>query len=209
MLGRIQRAWQKIFRDLRERVRKAVDGGPSCHKSAERFGVSASSAIRWHNRIADGMSFRAEAVGGIAAQHALTPPRPDPDWVHEKPDLPSSSWPRQETHRRGHRHSVALLPEARKNHAQNPDIRKRRRDCSTVSRTLIRSVSSSSTRRGPWQTWHGYMVARPGATGCAPVSVSATAGPRRLSPPSALTARSLQWCLEPSGLCRALEAPTL
>lgn len=33
--------------DLRERVIAAVDSGLSCHAAAARFGVSASSAIRW------------------------------------------------------------------------------------------------------------------------------------------------------------------
>jgi len=33
--------------DLRERVVAAVDGGMSCRRAAERFGVSAASAIRW------------------------------------------------------------------------------------------------------------------------------------------------------------------
>jgi hypothetical protein len=33
--------------DLRSRVLAAVDGGLSCCQAAERFGVSASSAIRW------------------------------------------------------------------------------------------------------------------------------------------------------------------
>ena len=33
--------------DLRSRVLSAVDAGLSCRQSAERFGVSASSAIRW------------------------------------------------------------------------------------------------------------------------------------------------------------------
>jgi transposase len=36
--------------DLRERVVTAVDGGLSCRQAAERFGVSASSAIRWNAR---------------------------------------------------------------------------------------------------------------------------------------------------------------
>jgi transposase len=36
--------------DLRERVLKAVDGGLSRRQAADRFGVSASSAIRWHDR---------------------------------------------------------------------------------------------------------------------------------------------------------------
>jgi transposase len=33
--------------DLRERVLAAVEGGLSCRQAAARFGVSASSAIRW------------------------------------------------------------------------------------------------------------------------------------------------------------------
>src|SRR3974377_2131363 len=34
--------------DLRRRVITAIKGGMSCRQAAERFGVSASSAIRWH-----------------------------------------------------------------------------------------------------------------------------------------------------------------
>ena len=33
--------------DLRERVVAAIAGGASCREAAARFGVSASSAIRW------------------------------------------------------------------------------------------------------------------------------------------------------------------
>jgi transposase len=33
--------------DLRDRVLKAIAAGASCRQAAERFGVSASSAIRW------------------------------------------------------------------------------------------------------------------------------------------------------------------
>lgn len=36
-----------LSRDLRDRVVAAVDGGVSCRRAAERFGVSAASAIRW------------------------------------------------------------------------------------------------------------------------------------------------------------------
>jgi transposase len=34
--------------DLRRRVIAAIKGGMSCRQAADRFGVSASSAIRWH-----------------------------------------------------------------------------------------------------------------------------------------------------------------
>lgn len=33
--------------DLRERVVAAIEGGMSCRQAAQRFGVSAASAIRW------------------------------------------------------------------------------------------------------------------------------------------------------------------
>ncbi len=33
--------------DLRSRVLAAIDGGFSCRQAAARFGISASSAIRW------------------------------------------------------------------------------------------------------------------------------------------------------------------
>ena len=36
--------------DLRKRVIAAIDGGLSCRAAAERFGVSAASAIRWRDR---------------------------------------------------------------------------------------------------------------------------------------------------------------
>lgn len=36
--------------DLRSRVLDAVRVGASCRQAAKRFGVSASSAIRWHER---------------------------------------------------------------------------------------------------------------------------------------------------------------
>jgi transposase len=37
--------------DLRRRVVAAIENGLSRHQAAERFGVSASSAIRWHDRL--------------------------------------------------------------------------------------------------------------------------------------------------------------
>lgn len=40
--------------DLRERVLKASQGGLSARKCAERFGVAASTAIRWIDRAAKG-----------------------------------------------------------------------------------------------------------------------------------------------------------
>jgi transposase len=50
--------------DLRKRVLAAVDGGMSCRKAADRFGVSASSAIRWNDRWRREGDFGPKALGG-------------------------------------------------------------------------------------------------------------------------------------------------
>lgn len=45
---------RSLSRDLRERVLSASGGGLSARKCAERFGVAASTAIRWIDRAAKG-----------------------------------------------------------------------------------------------------------------------------------------------------------
>ena len=50
--------------DLRCRVLKAIDGGLSCREAASRFGVSASSAIRWAALLRTGGDGRAKPQGG-------------------------------------------------------------------------------------------------------------------------------------------------
>lgn len=50
--------------DLRERVVAAVDGGLSRHKAAARFGVCASSAIRWARRVAETGDVKPRPSGG-------------------------------------------------------------------------------------------------------------------------------------------------
>ena len=42
---------QALSLDLRRRVVDAIEHGLSCRQAAERFGVSASSAIRWFGRL--------------------------------------------------------------------------------------------------------------------------------------------------------------
>src|ERR687898_2616089 len=53
-----------LSNDLRKRVLAAVDGGLSCRRAAERFGVSASSAIRWNDRRRREGNFGSKALGG-------------------------------------------------------------------------------------------------------------------------------------------------
>lgn len=50
--------------DLRTRVLAAISDGLSCRQAAERFGVSASSAIRWRAREREQGDARPKALGG-------------------------------------------------------------------------------------------------------------------------------------------------
>jgi transposase len=50
--------------DLRSRVLAAIDGGLSCRQAAARFGVSASSAIRWQALRRAGGDARPQPQGG-------------------------------------------------------------------------------------------------------------------------------------------------
>jgi transposase len=55
--------------DLRSRVLAAVDGGLSCRQAAERFGVSASSAIRWAALRRSEGDARPKPLGGDRLSH--------------------------------------------------------------------------------------------------------------------------------------------
>ncbi len=55
--------------DLRSRVLAAVDAGLSCRQAAERFGVSASSAIRWAGLRRSGGDARPKPQGGDRLSH--------------------------------------------------------------------------------------------------------------------------------------------
>lgn len=50
--------------DLRSRVLAAIAGGMSCRQAAQRFGVSAASAIRWRAREREQGHARPKALGG-------------------------------------------------------------------------------------------------------------------------------------------------
>jgi transposase len=55
--------------DLRSRVLAAIDGGLSCRRAAERFGVSASSAIRWAALRREVGDARPKRLGGDRLSH--------------------------------------------------------------------------------------------------------------------------------------------
>ena len=50
--------------DLRQRVLAAIEGRLSCRQAAQRFGVSAASAIRWRDRQQRAGDFASKQQGG-------------------------------------------------------------------------------------------------------------------------------------------------
>jgi putative transposase len=68
--------------DLRERVRAAViDGGLSCRQAATRFGVAASTAIKWVQRVRASGSVAPGKIGGYRARAIAGTDR---DWLIER-----------------------------------------------------------------------------------------------------------------------------
>lgn len=63
--------------DLRRRVRVvgAIEHGLSCRQAAERFGVSASSAIRWLDRLKKQGDVAANGSAATASRAASKPKR--------------------------------------------------------------------------------------------------------------------------------------
>ena len=60
---------QPLSFDLRSRVLAAVDAGLSCRQAGERFGVSASSAIRWTALRRSEGDARPKPLGGDRLSH--------------------------------------------------------------------------------------------------------------------------------------------
>ena len=62
--GFVRVPWRDPSTDLRERVVEAVNEGATRLEAAERFGVSVSSAVRWHQAWRETGTFEARSCGG-------------------------------------------------------------------------------------------------------------------------------------------------
>jgi transposase len=62
--------------DLRRRVVDVIERGLSCRQAAARFGVSASSAIRWLDRLKKQGGVAAKRQGGDRKSAVSKPKRP-------------------------------------------------------------------------------------------------------------------------------------
>ena len=74
--------------DLRRRVVEAVEAGASCRQAAARFGVGASSAIRWVARYRKRGHVDPDKRGGNLRSHRIDGHRDlILGWIGEQPDL--------------------------------------------------------------------------------------------------------------------------
>ena len=74
--------------DLRRRVVDAVAAGSSCRAAAERFGVGASSAIRWVARVRETGDCVAKKPGGDRRSFRIDTHRTlILEWIEAEPDL--------------------------------------------------------------------------------------------------------------------------
>ena len=74
--------------DLRQRVIAAIECGLSCRRAAERFGVSAASAIRWRSRQREAGDIAPKQQGGDRkSRHIEAHAQLILDAVAAKPDI--------------------------------------------------------------------------------------------------------------------------
>lgn len=70
--------------DLRSRALAAIDEGASCRAAATRFGVSASTVIRWHDRRRSTGSYAARPQGGDTRSRRIEAHRDRVLALHER-----------------------------------------------------------------------------------------------------------------------------
>ena len=62
---------EALCTDLRKRVVAAIEAGASCRQAAERFGVGAASAIRWHAAFRQEGRIAPKPMGGDRCSHRV------------------------------------------------------------------------------------------------------------------------------------------
>jgi transposase len=96
--------------DLRRRVVAAIAGGMSCRQAAVRFGVSASSAVRWQALARTGGTPAAKRQGGDQRSRRLEEHAPFIlGMLEETPDITLAEMQTRLAGERGGRFSIGAL----------------------------------------------------------------------------------------------------
>jgi transposase len=162
--------------DLRERVLDAVETGASRREAAERFEVSASSAVKWMQRWHETGSVAAKPTGG-----SISPLEKHADFllalIAEQPDLTldeivaamrkrriagsrSAAW------RLFARHGISFKKKACARRSKSGSTWPARAGVGCASKAcLTRPGWCSSTRPQPQPTWYGFGAAADAASG--------------------------------------------
>jgi len=205
--------------DLRSRVLAAIDAGLSCRQAAARFGVSASSAIRWQGMRRAGGDARPKPQGGDRLSRRT---EAHADLIRAAlAEVPDITLPELKAHlaEKGAQVSVSALWRfcrrhqiTRKKRRRMPPSRTGRTSASDARRgsrassISIPSGSCSSMRLGLPPTWPGAMDERRAVGGCGLACRTGAGRQPRLWPgyaravwwrPSCWTAQSTARCSRP------------
>src|SRR3954471_24189304 len=138
---------QALSFDLRSRVLAAIDEGLSCRQAAARFGVSASSAIRWQGMRRAGGDARPKPQGGDRLSHRT---EAHADLIHAAlAEVPDITLPELKAHlaEKGAQVSVSALWRFCRRHMITRKKRRRTRPSGTGP------TSASRARRGSRGNW--------------------------------------------------------
>ena len=165
--------------DLRSRVLAAIDAGLSCRQAAARFGVSASSAIRWQGMRRAGGDARPKPQGGDRLSRRT---EAHAELIHAAlAEVPDITLPELKARlaEKGAQVSVSALWRFCRRHQITRKKRRRMppsrtgptsasgaRRGSRASSISIPNGSCSSTRLGPRPTWPGATDGRCGGDVC-------------------------------------------
>jgi transposase len=191
--------------DLRRRVVGAIEGGLSCRAAAQRFGVSASSAIRWRamerregdvslkRRGRDRHSQRIEAhaeliLSAVAAENDITLSELR-EQLKARGVAIGTLWRFFKRRKITRKKKTAHAAEQRRS-AVNASLAK---PGSKDNSTSIRRGSSSSTTPPRTPRWRAFTVVRPEASDAAPPCPMAIGKPPPSLPGCVTTASPRPW----------------
>ena len=133
--------------DLRSRVLAAIDAGLSCRQAAARFGVSASSAIRWQGMRREGGDARPKPQGGDRLSHRI---EAHADLIHAAlTEVPDITLPELKARLAQHGAQVSVSALWRFCRRHKVTRKKRRR----MPPSKTGRISASGARRGSMANW--------------------------------------------------------
>ena len=182
-----------LSNDLRKRLVSAVETGMTRRSAAQRFGVAASTAIKWADQWRRTGDVRPKPRGGDHRSQRIEAHAEEIlALIEETPDITLAEMAEHLDEAHGlvvaqstiwrllDRRAMTFKKNAHASEQQRPDVVRRPTPGSTPSRTWSRRGWSSSTRPAPRPRWRGAMAGHGAASGAVPRCPMVTGRP----PPS-------------------------